>query len=74
MSPVTILSVVLPKRLRALSGHISTHLGSPLQTSQIIGLCVLGFNWIAPYSQASKHQPQPSHFAASTVTVPVEID
>ena len=74
MSPVTVLSVVFPVKVRALSGHVCTHSGAPLQVSQIIALCVIGCSVTAPYSQASMHQPQPLHLFSSTVTVPVSVD
>src|SRR5512136_580290 len=74
MSPVTILSVVLPSKLKALSGHHWTHFGSPSHVSHTKAFRVSRCSVIAPYSHASRHQPHPSHSSSSTVIVPFSVD
>src|SRR4030042_607422 len=50
------------------------HSGAPPQVSHTIAFRVSRCSVIAPYSQASMHQPHPSHFSSSTVIVPFSVD
>jgi len=58
---------------KASSGHHLTHLGPSFsfsQRSQILTFFNSGCNVMAPYSQASMHQLQPSHLSSSTIMTP----
>jgi hypothetical protein len=52
-------------------GHISTHLGSPSQRSQMMTFFLSDGRAMTPNSQASMHHPHPEHLSASTLMMPV---
>ena len=59
---------------RASSGHVSMHLGSPLQKSHAITIPVSGWRTIPPCGHAWMHQSQPLHFFSLIIRMPVFSD